>query len=88
MLTYQNQWKSVVQEEWVTYQKKWISEHPNEPTPAKTRFQIMVEFMKEKYNQETEEMKAKCEAYRISRRDNSPVGSVNEDTEKNIELQA
>lgn len=48
----------------------------------------MVEFMKEKYNQETEEMKVKCEAYRISRRDNSPVGSVNEDTEKNIELQA
>ena len=47
---------------------------------------MMVEFMKEKYDQETPEMKARCEEYRRSLRDESPVAS--EDAERNSEFQA
>lgn len=53
-----------------------------------TRFQMMVEFMKEKYNQETPEMKVRCEEYRRCCRDESPVASANEDAERNSEFQA
>ena len=61
-LTYQTKWKSFVQERWSAYQTEWASEHPDEK-PPKGRFQIMVEFMKEKYVGESPEMKAKCEEY-------------------------
>jgi hypothetical protein len=86
-LTYKKQWKPVIQEKWSTYHKEWTSEHPNEK-PAKTRFQLMVEFMKEKYDQESPEMKERCEEYRKCLRDESPVASVNEDAERNSEFQA
>ena len=49
---------------------------------------MMVEFMKEKYAEETPEMKAECEEYRKSRRDESPVASVNEDAGRNRDFQA
>jgi hypothetical protein len=47
----------------VTYKNEWQSEHPNEK-PGKTRFEIMVEFMKAKFKEENEEMKRRCEEYR------------------------
>ena len=87
-LTYQNQWKSVIQGLWDTYQTEWLSKHPDEPKPPKTHLQMMVEFMKEKYNQETNEMKAKCDEYRMSHCDNSPIGLVNENAESNVDFQA
>jgi hypothetical protein len=85
-LTYETKWKSVIQELWDTYHKEWIAEHPNEK-PPKTRFQIMFEFMREKYAQETPEMKAECKEYQRSRRDESPATSVNEDDVRNREFQ-
>jgi len=45
---------------WKQYKEEWESEHPNEK-PPKTRFEIMNEFMKEKFAAETEEMKSRCE---------------------------
>jgi hypothetical protein len=45
------------------YTKAWGLEHPDQK-PEKGRFQIMVEFMKAKFNEETDEMKAQCEEYR------------------------
>ena len=72
-LTYRSQWKSHVDTAWSEYQKSWTAEHPTEK-PEKSRFQIMVEFMREKYNEETEEMKKKCEEYeRPEERDPTPV---------------
>ena len=61
-LTYETKWKSIIYELWVIYHKEWIAEHPDEK-PPKTWFQIMFEFMQEKYAQETPEMKAECEEY-------------------------
>ena len=51
---------------WDKYKKAWMAEHPDEKLP-KTRFQIMVEFMKEKFEMETETMKSRCEEYRETR---------------------
>jgi hypothetical protein len=74
-LTYRSQWKPHVDTAWSEYQKAWKAEHSTEK-PEKNRFQIMVEFMKEKYNEETEEMKKKCEEYeRPEDRNPTPVKS-------------
>lgn len=51
---------------------EWESENPSEK-PPKNRFTIMVEFMKEKFENETEEMKLQCEEYRQVRKSESPV---------------
>jgi len=59
-------------EKWEQYKAQWESEHPDDK-PEKTRFQIMCEFMKEKYENETEEMKERCEEYRKSKKDESPA---------------
>jgi hypothetical protein len=71
-LTYENQWKPYVDEEWEKYKREWASEHPNK-NPPKKRFTIMVEVMKEKFKHESEEMKQRCEDYRKSRKLESPV---------------
>jgi hypothetical protein len=57
-LTYESRWKDDVCTAWSDYKKEWVAEHPNE-TPPKTRFQIMIEFMKEKFEKETEDMKTR-----------------------------
>lgn len=62
-MTYENKWKPHVDEAWTTYKEKWLSEHPNEK-PEKNRFSIMVEFMRARFNEESEEMKKHCEEYR------------------------
>ena len=62
-LTYKSQWKPHVDQAWTDYKKAWEDEHP-EGKLEKTRFQIMVEFMKAKFEDEDEEMKKKCNNYR------------------------
>ena len=66
---------------------EWISKHPDSK-PPKSQFQMMVEFMKEKYAEETPEMKAECEEYQKNQHDKSPIASVKEDTERNRDFQA
>lgn len=85
LLTYDKQWKSQVDKEWETYKTEWEAEHPDEKGPPKNRFQIMVEFIKEKYKNETDEMKARCEEYRQERKA-SPDLSDSEGT-RNLEWQ-
>ena len=63
LLTYETVWKPYVDKEWETYKVEWEVEYPKEK-PPKSQFQIMNEFIKEKYNNETDEMKEKCEDYR------------------------
>ena len=87
MLAYSSKWKGVVDEKWDTYRAECISEH-QDSKPPKSRFQMMVEFTKEKYAEETPEMKAECEEYRKSWPDESPVVSVNKDAGKNRDFQA
>ena len=85
-LTYESKWKVIVDKEWKRYQAEWELEHPKE-TPPKKRFTFMVEFMKEKYKNETEEMKQKCEEYRKARKSESPVPG-DYDTSRNLEYQS
>ena len=59
-LTYESQWKPQVDKEWAKYKLEWESQHPSEK-PLKNWFTIMVEFMKDKFQNETEEMKLRCE---------------------------
>lgn len=62
-LTYESQWKMEVDRVWKDYKNEWESDHPGED-PPKGRFAIMNEFLREKYQNESEEMKARCEEYR------------------------
>ena len=62
-LTYESHWKPHVDTAWTEYQKAWKSEHLN-VKPEKSRFQIMVEFMKAKFQEEDDKMKDLCEKYR------------------------
>ena len=61
-LTYETKWKPHIDTAWEEYKLAWASENPDKKAPKK-RFQIMIEFMKEKYAEETAEMKDHCEAY-------------------------
>ena len=59
---YESRWKPHVDTAWTEYQKAWKSEHLN-VKPEKSRFQIMVEFMKAKFQEEDDEMKNLHEKY-------------------------
>jgi hypothetical protein len=83
MLMYKSQWKPLVDEEWNRYRKEWASEHPNKK-PLKARFTIMIEFIKEKFANETDKMKAQCKELRKTLKDASPV---NEESANNAEFQ-
>lgn len=83
-LTYTKKWKPFIDEKWATYREEWTAEHPDEKLP-KGRFQIMVEFMQDKYARETAEMKAECEEYRRNRRDGTPA-AIGEEQTRNIEF--
>jgi hypothetical protein len=71
-LTYETQWKAHVDKEWERYKMEWEVENPSEK-PPKNRFTIMVEFMKEKFKNESDEMKSRCEKYRQARKSETPV---------------
>lgn len=84
-LTYEKKWKPFVDEAWEAYKTEWVSENPTEK-PPKNRFQIMVEFMREKFNDETEDMKSRCEEYRQARRETPfPIDS---EVARNQQMQA
>lgn len=70
-LTYETQWKTEVDKEWKEYKLKWESENPGED-PPKGRFAIMNEFLREKYKNESDEMKERCEQYRRSLKEEGP----------------
>ena len=62
-LTYESRWKKHVNKGWDEYKQTWKKEHPEVPID-KNRFVFMVEFMKAKLAEETDEMKKRCEKYR------------------------
>jgi len=55
MMTYEAQWKAVINKEWETYKSRWEAENPGNKLD-KTRFMFMNAFMKEKYLEEMEEV--------------------------------
>jgi len=63
VLTYESRWKSSINAAWNDYKETWAAEHPEDKKPLKNRFQIMVDFMKDRFMTETEEMKQRCKEY-------------------------
>jgi hypothetical protein len=55
MMTYESQWKSVVDDEWEKYKTTWKEENPGEELDE-TRLTFMASFMRQKYLEETEEI--------------------------------
>ena len=84
-LTYESQWKPQVDKEWAKYKLEWESQNPSEK-PLKNRFTIMVEFMKDKFQNETEEMKLRCEEFRQAHKSESPVLNDSE-VARNLQFQ-
>ena len=54
-MTYESQWKVVIEEEWEKYKATWKVEKPGEKIDE-TRFTFMASFMKQKYSEESEEI--------------------------------
>lgn len=57
IMTYETQWKAVIDKEWETYKSTWEAENPGNELD-KTRFKFMNSFMKEKYLEEMEEVQS------------------------------
>ena len=85
-LTYETQWKAHIDEEWAIYKNEWELQNPTEKPPKK-RFTFMVDFIKDKFKNETEEMKTRCEEYRQARKSESPTPN-NSKVEKNLQFQS
>lgn len=54
-MTYETQWKTVIEAEWEQYKSTWEAEKPGEKL-NETRFTFMASFMRQKYLEETEEV--------------------------------
>jgi hypothetical protein len=86
-LTYETRWKTEVNMAWSTYKNTWLAEHPEEK-PPKNWFQIMIEFMKEKFERESNEVKNQCEEYRKARQVEATTSDPDKpDSVKNAKFQ-
>lgn len=56
MMTYETQWKAIINEKWETYKNTWEGENLGKEF-NESRFAFMNAFIKEKYLEETEEVK-------------------------------
>ncbi|KIJ94642.1 hypothetical protein K443DRAFT_134674 [Laccaria amethystina LaAM-08-1] len=56
VMTYKTQWKTVVDEEWEKYKSAWEAKNTGEE-PEETRFTFMASFMRQKYQEESEEVR-------------------------------
>lgn len=54
-MTYESQWKAVIEEEWEKYKSNWKAEKPGEKLDE-TRFTFMASFMRQKYSEESGEV--------------------------------
>lgn len=61
-LTYKSKWKPHINKAWSNYKKKWQDKHSNLPID-KTRFELINEFLREKFELEMDKMKKPCEKY-------------------------
>jgi len=70
-LTYESQWKPEIDREWEALNVAWAKDQPGVPM-KKTRFEFMNNFMKEKYDAESPEMKQRVEEFRCKMAEKSP----------------
>jgi hypothetical protein len=62
--TYDETWKSTVDKVWIDYKKQWEDENSCLPIPRNKRFEVMNEFIRKTFNDETPEKKQDVEEYR------------------------
>ena len=55
IMTYESQWKAVIDDEWEKYKSTWKAEKPTEDLDE-TRFMFMSSFMRQKYSEESKEV--------------------------------
>ena len=55
-MTYKTQWKTVVDEEWEKYRSTWKAKNAGEE-PDETQFSFITSFMRQKYQEETDEVR-------------------------------
>lgn len=67
-MTYESQWKAVVEKEWETYKAKLTEENPKLNLRT-ARFNFGNAFIREKYQAETEEVKAEVKKRREKEED-------------------
>lgn len=63
-MTYESKWKAEIDREWKAYCERWEQSEHAEGEQAETRFNFMNTFIKDKFNNETEEVKKQVEEYR------------------------
>jgi hypothetical protein len=55
VMTYESQWKAVIDKEWENYKNTWEAENPGKELDQ-TRFSFMASFMRQKYLEQTEDV--------------------------------
>jgi hypothetical protein len=83
-MTYETQWKTVVDEEWEKYKSAWEAEKPGEELDE-TRFTFMASFMRQKYQEETEEVQESVKKRREELK--AEVEDEGDGNEKNLAYQ-
>jgi hypothetical protein len=83
-MTYETQWKTVVDEEWEKYKIEWEAKNPGED-PDETRFTFMASFMRQKYQDESEEVQENVKKRREEMK--AEIEDEGEGDEKNIAYQ-
>jgi hypothetical protein len=83
-MTYEKQWKTVVDEEWAKYKSAWDAERPGEDIDE-TRFTFMASFMRKKYQEETEDVHENVKKRREEMK--AEIEDEGEGNEKNLAYQ-
>lgn len=81
-MTYETRWKDDVEKGWKEYRAQSDDDNPKKMT----RLVYLMEFMKGKLSEETDEMKSEVEDYRRSFKEASPISSDLQ--ARNLEFQA
>lgn len=81
-LTYEEQWKPIIEEEWKKYQAEWEESNPDTKLPQHC-FAFMNSFLKAKYAEESEEYKKDIQAHREKLRDERDQADVKRTTGAN-----
>jgi hypothetical protein len=79
-MTYETQWKTVIDKEWEIYKSTWEEENPGEDLDE-TRFTFMASFMRQKYMEESDEVQDDVKRRREELREE--IGEDGEGEEKN-----
>lgn len=62
--TYDETWKETIEKAWNDYKSDWEAENPNLSIPRTKHFEVMNEFIKKTFNDETPEKKQEVEDFR------------------------